>query len=157
MRIIQNGYNYADSSQNYHKFLICTHKYHPFRKTSESGWNHPPSCLGKYITLSMCGCAQNCVCFGRNSLQQIANCSKKSRSHSFASRCSLRPRLHFCRFVFGFHSKAVGDVFGDEVIVPTSGYAQLFQITLYSFPPYNLITACRRSCEPKPFRHVLQF
>ena len=54
MRIIQNGYNYADSSQNYHEFFVCTHKYHPFRKTSESGWNHPPSCLGKYIMLSMC-------------------------------------------------------------------------------------------------------
>lgn len=53
MRIIQNGYNYADSSQNYHEFFICTHKYHPFRKTSESGWNHPPSCLGKYIIVNV--------------------------------------------------------------------------------------------------------
>lgn len=61
MRIIQNGYNYADSSQNYHEFLICTHKYHPFRKTSESGWNHPPSCLGKYIIVNVRMCTKLCM------------------------------------------------------------------------------------------------
>ena len=61
MRIIQNGYNYADSSQNYHEFLICTHKYHPFHKTSESGRNHPPSCLGKYIIVNVRMCTKLCM------------------------------------------------------------------------------------------------
>lgn len=33
MCIVQNRYDQAGSSQDYHKFFICTHKHPPFRKT----------------------------------------------------------------------------------------------------------------------------
>jgi hypothetical protein len=46
MRIIQNGDNYIHNSQYNHKFFVCTHNYHPFRKTSETDGTTPPQLPG---------------------------------------------------------------------------------------------------------------
>lgn len=37
--------------------------------------------------------------------------------------------------------------------MPTSGHAQFFKITFYSFPTHNLIATCGNARKPQPSRH----
>lgn len=72
------------------------------------------------------------------------------------NRNSTNRRRHEIKFDLLFHSETVEDIFGDKVVVPTSGHAQIFQISVHRLPADNLIPAVSNSCKPQLASYGLQ-